>query len=85
MEREKVVVDAEKLAELALAFAAQNGKLLLMREMGVFDDFWRDDITEMVNRSFELTPFVMDILTSLNVLQPDAENVLDEAIKATKH
>ena len=56
-----------------------------MREMGVFDDFWRDDITEMVNRSFELTPFVMDILTSLNVLQPDVENVVDEAVKATKH
>lgn len=85
MEHEKVVVDAEKLAELALAFAAQNGKLLLMREMGVFDDFWRDDITEMVNRSFELTPFVMDILTSLNVLQSDAENLVDEAVKATKH
>lgn len=48
MERQ-IAVPALDLLHICGDLAALMGKLMLMKELNAFDDFWRDDIQEMIN------------------------------------
>jgi hypothetical protein len=51
-----------------------------MKDMKAFDDFWRDDIQEIINKSIEMTPTVLEIFRISEILTS-----IDEGISQTKH
>lgn len=81
MEEEKITSLAlDEITQLAIVYSAAMGKLILMKEMKAFDDFWRDDIQEIINKSIEMTPTVLEIFRISEILTS-----IDEGISQTKH
>lgn len=70
----------DEITQLAVVYSAAMGKLILMKELNAFDDFWRDDIQEIINKSIEMTPTVLEILRVSEVITS-----IDEGQSQTKH
>lgn len=72
-----VQCDLESLTKLALLYGAAIGKLLLMRDMHVFDGFWHDDVDDLIKESEQIKDFVIGVI-QLN-------DGLESAIKKSVH
>jgi hypothetical protein len=81
MEEEEITSLAlEEITQLAIVYSAAMGKLILMKEMKAFDDLWRDDVQEIINKSIEMTPTVLEIFRISEILTS-----IDEGQSQTKH
>ena len=79
-EEEVTSLSLDEITQLAIVYSAAMGKLILMKEMKAFDDFWRDDVQEIINKSIEMTPTVLEIFRVTEVLTS-----VDEGQTQTKH
>lgn len=79
-EEDATSLSLDELTQLAVVYSAAMGKLILMKELNAFDDFWRDDIQEIINKSIEMTPTVLEILRVSEVITS-----IDEGQSQTKH
>jgi len=79
-EEEVTSLSLDEITQLAIVYSAAMGKLILMKELKAFDDFWRDDIQEIINKSIEMTPTVLEIFRVTEILTS-----VDEGQTHTKH
>ena len=79
-EEDATSLSLDEITQLAVVYSAAMGKLILMKELNAFDDFWRDDIQEIINKSIEMTPTVLEILRVSEVITS-----IDEGQSQTKH
>ena len=79
-EEDATSLSLDEITQLAVVYSAAMGKLILMKELNAFDDFWRDDIQEIINESIEMTTTVLEILRVSEVITS-----IDEGQSQTKH
>jgi hypothetical protein len=73
----RVHCDLETLTTLAVLYGAAIGKLTLMRDMEVFDDFWRQDVDDLIIASGNVRDFILEVI--------ELNEGLDNAINASVH
>lgn len=59
---QRVHCDLETLTTLAIMFGATIGKMRLMRECGAIEEFWGEEVDELINASEKIKDFVMEII-----------------------
>ena len=72
----RVHCDLESLTTLAIMFGATIGKLRLMRDCGAIEEFWGEEVDDLINASEKIRDFVMEVLE----INQGLENAIDQSV-----